>query len=458
MFLILLFVSFLPPFLLYFVSKTSENGRLSGSAAHPYNILGFLLVVMNLNFLWAEIRASSFEQIYFARYSIGGHDELLQGMIYYVSCTVMITFGVLLAAILRVEQKQRYPLQDQYRAEASQRVFLLSLFAAGFASFVFAESALARGGLFYMAMMRQTFLSENTYLVPMYSLFVPAFIAWASYSDASFVKKILMALIGFVILLPIGSRSALLYIGLCLFVLFNIKITRLPALLLYLLSPLVVVVLIVLRYFRAYSGSGSFSEFLEVYEGRLLFGGADFQFAEPITFLVNNDTLPRYPFESIVAGFLAYVPRSLAPFKPEGPSAVFSMLADPERWQLVQSEWIIGGLANLYVENGPFFGPLLVLAVSFIWTRAFRMAAHSGSDKALSCAATLCAITGFLFLRTDIYNLSFFLWPVVLVLLFQRIFGGSIGEFKKRLQSDTTNLLKDRRQTALTHRKNGFYP
>src|SRR5690606_1625068 len=121
-------------------------------------------------------------------------------------------------------------------------------------------------------------LSQNTYLVPMYSLLLPAFVFWSSYSDATWRVKILAALAALVILLPIGSRSALLYIALSLFIVFNIKIAKLPALSLYVLSPLLVLFLIVLRYFRAYSETGSFSEFLQVYEGRLLFGGADFQF------------------------------------------------------------------------------------------------------------------------------------------------------------------------------------
>lgn len=387
------------PVILYALSNSTTYGKLSRSALHPFNVVAFMLMVINLNFLWCYLRLIDDEPVYFARFSFSSFNELYLGYLYFIVSALCIVAGIALGSNIKTKKNLASSLYEEFRAKSAVRVLTIAFISTGLTSVIVVKSALDMGGLFYVAMTRQVFLSENAYLVPLYSVLVPAFVIWCSFSKSSLLFKMLLAAFAIALLLPIGSRSSLFYIAVCLITLVAARSIRIPVFSLYVLAPLSVPILVTLRYFREYSNQGSFSQFLDAREGQLLFGGADFQFAEPIVYLVNNDVLQRYPLETFVAGLLAYVPRSLFPLKPEGPSTELTMLSDLQRWELVQSEWIIGGLANLYVELGPFFALLVLFLVSLVWARILKSSASRGSIGVLVSASSFCSITAFLFLR-----------------------------------------------------------
>jgi hypothetical protein len=86
-------------------------------------------------------------------------------------------------------------------------------------------------------------------------------------------------------------------------------------------------------------------------------------------------------------------------------------LADPQRWAATKSEWLTTGFVNLQMEFGPVLAPILMAMLAYAWARALTRVV-TASWETVALRAGILSIIAVQFLRTDLYNLSLFLWSM----------------------------------------------
>jgi len=217
-----------------------------------------------------------------------------------------------------------------------------------------------------------------------------------------------------VLLLPLGSRGALMYVFITVAVALCIVRFKMPVIFLYLSTPIVLLVLVFTLFLRAHSDADTFQQYLEIHGSDVLLGGPDYTLAEALIVGMQPDVVPRYPFETLVGMIFAVVPRSLIPWKPEGPSAVFSRVADPERWEITKSEWVITGFINLKVELGVIGAAAAMTWLAWLWARYLKRSTGQDAPRYI-VRSTLCIVMALIFIRGDMYGLALFLWPTAIV-------------------------------------------
>ncbi|MCK1707679.1 MULTISPECIES: hypothetical protein [unclassified Bradyrhizobium] len=122
-------------------------------------------------------------------------------------------------------------------------------------------------------------------------------------------------------------------------------------------------------------------------------------------------TLP-YPFYSLSASLFFPVPRSIAAFKPEPPSTIFTKVISPVRFENTGSEITLSGLGTLMAEFGPFAGAVLFGGL---------LAGISGLQYRLSMnhnrqtEAFVLYFYVFSLWRSDMFTASRVLWTFLLV-------------------------------------------
>lgn len=417
---LLLLAAFLAPLALVLLSRSDRFGPLAGSAFHPFAVAGFVLFVMALDLAAAEASIRSGVALSFA-----GHDRLdplamVEGLGRQAVMATALVLGVALACRGATPAPSAVDGDAaRRRAVASRFVFAVALAAATAASGVILVAGLARGDLFLIAGARQVYLRDNLLQTVALLTLMPAFILFAGHHAQRMVPLLLTALAAIVVMLPTGSRVTLLYLALAAATALAPRL-RLPALAAYAAAPLVVLLLLYLRFLRSGATTG-FATFVEAQGQRLVFAGPDLTFAEALI-LLDPAAVPRWPGESLLAMAVAPLPRALIPWKPEGASTVMTRLADPQRWDATKSEWLTTGFVNLIVEVGPVLAPILMTALAYVWARAL-MRVSAAPWPAIALRSTILSVTAVQFLRTDLYNLSLFLWAMAGVALMARLAG-----------------------------------
>ena len=406
-------LSLVAPVVLYALSLQPVFGKLRGSAAHPYNILGFFLTVVAFDFLDVYTRVASGGTAWFARYTIASVGEIESGLFFFLLMSGSIVVGLLTARSAR--RIDISPAHDpEIAARATTLVLLGSLAVTGYTTLVVVTQSVAAGSLFEVAGVRQIFFRENPLLQVFYATLVPAFILFLSHNThrIRFVAVLLLTVV--LLTLPLGSRGSLFYLLIAVIVGVAMTRARLPAGMLYFAAPAVLAILVYLRFLRE-QVTDSFSRYLEIRGSELLLEGADFSLAEPLIIGMRSGVVPRYPFETLVGSIFAVVPRGIIPWKPEGPSAVFTGLADPMRWALTKSEWLITGFVNLNAELGMVGAAVAMVVLAAIWARSLART-FSSTPNAIAGASFL-AIVAYIFVRGDLYNVALFIWPSLFVYL-----------------------------------------
>ena len=400
---------------------------------HPYNVVGFFIVFINLNFLYIFNQVGTGNSVNFARSTISTVWEVTAGMGFFLALTIAMVGGIFLASAGRVTAT---PVEEDLRlSKAGKLVFWICAAMAAWVSLSVIGQSLSRGSLFYIAGIRQAFFRENAVFYVMLSLLAPATIvaiAWQR-RDRSRFSFWLIPLVAIGLLLPLGSRGALLYVLIALMTAAAVNGRKIRAIWMYLGSPVVALILVLLRYFReGSSASFGFGQYLDVNSQELLFGNMDFSTAEPIVLSANYDMIQRQPWDSLLAMLVAPLPRSMVPWKPEGASAAYSAAADPQRWVWTQSEFVITGFANLKVELGIAGAIFSVFVLSALWAGRLRRASQSGPHR-YALTAVLLTLSAYIFIRGDLYNLALFLWPVAIVLTGRRFIAGLFrGDAKRK--------------------------
>jgi hypothetical protein len=406
---------FVAPLALFALSGSARYRQLSYSAVHPFNIAGFLLVIVNFDFLDLFTQVSSGNPANFASHTMGDLDAIVSGLTFYLAMSVSLAFGAFLASWTASRPKPRIDAQRLAPATSGTNiVFVVFCGCAAAVTMVVLRDALADGSVFSIAANRQLYFRANFMLEFLYEGLVPAFILYAAAHSKNLRTVLTAAAISSAILLPIGSRSAIADVVLIAIVVFSVNRGKISVPLVYITSPLLFALIVLGRYLREQSPY-PFDRYLELQGSQLLFGSADFSQAEAIVLGLEPGTLPRYPFETLVGMLLAPIPRAVLPWKPDGPSAVFTSIADPVKWALSKSEWVVTGFVNLHADFGTVGACVAMATLTWAWARALILAASRGESQ---MAATACfmSILAYVFIRGDLYNVALFLWPTLAVL------------------------------------------
>lgn len=165
----------------------------------------------------------------------------------------------------------------------------------------------------------------------------------------------------------------------------------------------------------------SYSDYLAASGGFLnsFFRSTEFSYAEGMTAHLSERIIDRAWYESGLGAIFAIVPRELITWKPLGISTALSMAADPERWSLVKSEWVIGGFTNLVYDFGLIGGAISVYVIFFCFGRAFLTVYNRARSSFFFWWPVLFALM-FNFMRTDVYGFSLQLWNLVLLAILVR--------------------------------------
>lgn len=148
----------------------------------------------------------------------------------------------------------------------------------------------------------------------------------------------------------------------------------------------------------------------------LFFGGEQVSFAKMFVAVYQMaPSLPRAPFESIVALLVLPIPRSVFTMKPFGASAAFTQHISPLRWENTRSELLITGYGDVYWQFGALGAFVAMFVLSGVWLWACLQATR-GSRQTLVLWTPLLTWFMFIFVRGDLFNIGLLLWPTMVVL------------------------------------------
>ena len=397
------------------VLATRQPLGLRGLAFHPFNLLGFFIVITILDFLFAYETTRSGESIRLSVYSESSPIIVQQGFLFFVLCCIGIFVGIALS--IRNTNPVKSSIRDNSADKsATQVLFLIAAALAAVTVALVVEAALSRGSIAYVAATRGVFFRDNPILYVFYSMLVPAFFIFGSRNNHP-ITVIWAFFLCVLLLLPMGSRGnlAILLVGVMFWVCRRVAI---PVAALYIAAPLVAIGLTFYRWAaRDSTVYGTFQQFLDAHGGLggALFGTPEVSMAEAITINLAQPVLHRAPWDSIIGMILIPVPRAIAPFKPVGASTEFTQGANLSRWMLVKSDWTITGFANLLVEFS-YIGAILVIGLlSYWWSRTLIKASADRMDIAFVGPVLIYFM--YIFYRADLYNLGTTMWPALLILI-----------------------------------------
>lgn len=387
---------------------------LRGLAFHPFNLLGFFIVITTIDFMTAHEMTLRGESIRSATYSEYTPGAVWNGLAFFILCSLAILFGCFLGS----RGKGRLMVDDGGDAD-QKAAFVVAAGAFGLAAFTVLTVvgvALARGSIGYVAGIKGVFFRDNAILYVLYSMLLPAFYLYGS--RVGRWNLILTAyFVAVLLLLPIGSRGsiAMLTVGLLFWA---SRHWRIPVAALYVFSPVVAIGLTYYRWATRESAVyNTFGQFLDAHDGLAgaLFNTPDISMAEAITINVNQDLVHRMPWDSILGVLLIPVPRSIAPFKPFGASTEFTQQSDLARWLTVKAEWTVTGFVNLLMDFGYVIALFATFGLAYWWS--ITMARRASSQRSISFAAPVLIYFMYVFYRGDIYNLGTAMWPAGLVVI-----------------------------------------
>ena len=413
-FTLLLLVSILEVAVLSFCARVNPLD-LKGMALHPYNILGFLFFIVDIDFQSLFQLVQDGDKVYFAGTMISSVDTVSKGFIFYLLCQSFITAGVVTVAMVSSKTFSREYFVLPGEITASRICMALCVVGTVFGAWALIEVSLSRGSFTYIAGVRTRFFAANPLLLIIVSTIAPSYILFGSRSGLRAAAFCLIPLLPFLAL--VGGRSKLLY-PLIAFAYWICLRVRWSALLIYIGAPILLLALSLFTFVSLQGGDLlSFPKFLQESGGLTgsLFDEASISMAEVISINVARPIVHRQPWESLVGGVMLPIPRSAVPFKPEGASTQFTEMADPERWEAVKSEWTVTGFINLLFDfrTPGALGMCAVLGALWAWMLQLAFRSRVGTRL----VGPICCLVAYQFIRGDLYIVAQFLWPVLVVLV-----------------------------------------
>ncbi len=409
--------------LLYFASIKKIFRGTSKSAFHPFNILGFFLVIITVDFASLYWRISDGDEVRFLTYTIKNLEEVSNAFIFFVLCAISASVGVSFSAYSI--HKNSIGCKSVLTKPDRIAALIVFLIALAFSASVFLsiyKTAILGGSIFHVAAVRQTFFRENQVLSLLYSLLLPATILYVSRNLHSKKKVFIAAIVAILLAAPIGSRSIVLNIAITIVFAVVLNGFRFPVIVLYLMTPVIGVLISAMRYVREFDYHDSFSAMLDYYGGIWggLFNTAEVSMAEVITVIITFNPVDRGVFDSLIGMLVAPIPRAIIPWKPWAAGTEFTRTADIEYWELVKSDMAVTGFGDLAMSF-ELYGVGIIVFIIFYWWSKIIIRAAIRSEASLAMWGPVCIIMSYLFVRGDIFIVAFFLWPFITVFIVHRI-------------------------------------
>lgn len=395
-----------------------ERGTLVGLALHPFNVIGLLTTLVAIDFitLYNDTQEGRISEI--LGYLIAAPHQVTEGAIFFILCSLAMGAAVLVAAAPGLRQPVRSVDREEDSAEQTSASIVMAIAAicmVTVASVVIVES-ISEGSILYVAGVRQAFFRDNQALAMLGGVGIPAFYLYGSRMGMK-RNTFLYALLLVACLLPIGSRSSIVFLALGLAFWWsqshNLRISHV-----YLgLIPLAVLSTFYRYLTRDANLFRSYWDFIDYHGGYfgVLFRSPDVSMAEGMTAAITQATIVRGPFDSLLAAIMAPIPRSWIAWKPFSASAEFTRNATPEHFELFGSSWTVTGFVNIFLEYGYWLSVPAAFVLAWIWARIWIVSANRRSSAGL--AAPVLILVAYTFFRADLYDVALFLWPLAAVLV-----------------------------------------
>lgn len=386
-------------------------------AANPYLILILLLALQMLDFMFL---AGEPYPVIGSRRIYPDSSDIAWAAAYYTLLTFSLLGGALLGS--RMLRRKKPALQRLGSASKASRTLLLpSMLAIAIILFLWMHGT--EFNIAEISANKGTMAREAPFVTIFLWCAVVAVGLYLTTAKPSIALIIIVALAASGLALFTGNRTLVFII--LIFALFAASRTgrKLPPMTLYfLIIPFLVLVTLYRYFFRATAVySGSLEDFIYDRGGTfgVIFASDELNVAETVTYIMtSSEGLDRYPFEGLAGLLMALVPRSAVSWKPWPLSQDFTLHIAPGRFE-TGGGLVTGGFSELYLEFGLLVAPLIAFLLGAALGYFAKYAAKSTRTPYFWLASI--TIIGFLFLRTDFFNLGTFVWPLAAVFLLWKV-------------------------------------
>jgi hypothetical protein len=412
---------------------------IRGKALHPYNVLGFLFVIVDIDFLSLFFLTKGGVHTSMAESMIVSLGPVVHGFTFYFVCQSFVIVGIAAVALPMASSRLRDYFVLPSEVRATHICMLLCVAATVFALWQLIVVSLQNGSFTYIAGVRQRFFAANPFLLVIVSTVAPAYILYGSRNRLRAAAFALIPLLPFLALA--GGRSKLLY-PLIAFLYWVCRRVRMSIVLIYLGAPALLLALSMFTFISRQSGAlEDFPRYLQDNGGLIgsLFDQPSISMAEIISINVDNPVIERRPWESLLGGVLLPIPRSIVTFKPQGASTQFTQTINSRRWELVKSEWTITGFVNLMYDFGTFGAYFVCILLGALWSGMLQRASRSRFGT--SFVGPVSCLVAYQFIRGDLYIVAQFLWPLLFVTVIYRTILVLLRLFRRPSRQQVTNVV-----------------
>ncbi|HHT0105262.1 TPA: oligosaccharide repeat unit polymerase [Raoultella planticola] len=403
---------------MFFVILLNSNivyAKHRWSALSPFNFYIFLNVVIFLDFyFFYDQRDTSFlEQNFYIT-----DNDFFNGYYFFIYCYAMLTLGMVI--FLLVNRTHYHLKNDNMREITSshrKKTYRYQFIGISFISLVILASNFGS----VISMIAGDITKQNLFRDELGLLFLFTFLPYSAALAISATEKlrhrIIIILISSVLMIFTDSRGGVIYMFLLLFYAYNEKNRKINLISYFIALPIVGYLLTVLRYvFRESWRYSSMGEFVDDKGGyfQLFFNSVEISMAEVITTAVKfSSHISRFPLESLWAGIVFPIPRSIYEAKPVGGSSEFTNVMSPDKWFYTKSEIVVTGYGDLYLNLGFIFSGLLLFFVGIFWAHLIIKNISKGEQYNLYFVPVLMWLM-YTFLRADIFNMMRWLWAFII--------------------------------------------
>ena len=239
-------------------------------------------------------------------------------------------------------------------------------------------------------------------------------------SKSSLKRKIIITIFIMTSLIISDSRGAVIFVVTAFALFYDLKVKKISTLKILAMSFSFIAFLLFSRfYLRESYRFDNLSEFIAS-QGSVFstfFETVEFSQAEALYVLINFSDFFRGWYESILAGLMYLIPRSIAEFKPLGASSFFTEISYPDKWYISKSEIVVSGFGDAFLS----FGWLGIIFLFFIFIPVGLLYKHYVRNNYYHLILILLYLE-YSFLRGDLYNLAGKIWILLLFLVVKYMF------------------------------------
>lgn len=398
-----------------FLNSNIVYVRHRWSALSPYNFYVFLNVIifMDFYFFYYQRDTSFLEQSFYIT-----DNDFFHGFYFFIYCYVMLSLGMI---IYLLGSKRKNIVQNQHAKNVTD-IRTKKLYRYQFIGISFISLAiLASNFSSVISMIAGDITKQNLFRDELGLLFLFTFLPYSAALAISATERlrnrILIIMVSSALMIFTDSRGGVIYMFLLLFYAYNEKNKKISFMAYFIALPIVGYLLTVLRYiFRESWRYSSMSDFVDDKGGyfQLFFNSVEISMAEVISTAIKfSSQISRFPLESLWAGIVFPIPRSLYESKPVGGSSAFTSIMSPDKWFYTKSEIVVTGYGDLYLNLGFIFSGLLLFFVGMYWAYLIVKSISKGEQYNLYIVPVLMWLM-YTFLRADVFNMMRWLWAFMI--------------------------------------------